>query len=112
MTSHQTASASETFLLASLNLPNAKKIGSNTEGVFSDVLSKKLPNGWEYTLSNEIYESADGSNYEGIGIPADYKMDYSEETTEFYNNLLEGLKKGEDLAIEKVIELNGSKTSK
>jgi len=105
LTSHQTASASETFVLASLNLPNAKMIGSNTAGIFSDILSKKLPNGWEYTLSNEIYESVDGINYERIGIPADYKMDYSEKTTEFYNNLLVELKTKGDRAIEKVVEL-------
>jgi len=111
LTSHQTASASETFALASLNLPNAKKIGSNTAGIFSDILSKKLPNGWEYVLSNEIYESADGINYERIGIPADYKMNYSEKTTEFYNNLLEELKSGGDRGIEKVVELNGAKTT-
>jgi len=111
LTSHQTASASETFVLASLNLQNVKKIGSNTVGILSDVLSKKLPNGWEYTLSNEIYESADGTNYERIGIPADYKMNYSEKTTEFYTNLLEELKKGEDSAIEKVIELDLAKTA-
>jgi len=111
LTSHQTASASETFVLASLNLQNVKKIGSKTVGVLSDVLSKKLPNGWEYTLSNEIYESADGINYERIGIPVDYKINYSEKTSEFYNNLLKDLKKGEDSAIEKVIELEGAKTA-
>jgi C-terminal processing protease CtpA/Prc len=105
LTSHQTSSASETFTLASLNFPNAKKIGSNTAGIFSDILSKKLPNGWEYTLSNEIYESATGINYERYGIPADYKMDYSEKTTEFYTNLLEELNTEGDRAIEKVIEL-------
>ena len=103
LTSPQTASASETFELASLNLPNAKRIGSNTAGVFSDILSKKLPNGWNYTLSNEIYESADGINYERKGIPADYKLDYSGNTTEFYNNLLGELKTVGDRAIEKVI---------
>jgi len=92
-------------------LPNAKKIGSNTAGIFSDILSKKLPNGWEYVLSNEIYESADRINYERIGIPADYKMSYSEKTTEFYNNLLEEIKTGGDRAIEKVVELNGAKTT-
>jgi len=106
LTSHQTASASETFVIASLNLPNVKRIGSNTEGVLSDVLSKKLPNGWEYTLSNEIYESADGINYERNGIPPDYDLNYSQNAKDFYTNMLLELKK-EDRAIEKVIELNG-----
>ena len=105
MTSKQTASASETFIIASLNLPNVKRIGSNTEGVLSDALSKKLPNGWEYTLSNEIYESADGVNYERSGIPPDFELNYSQNAEEFYNNLLMELKK-KDRAIEKVIELN------
>ncbi len=111
LTSPQTASASETFALASLNLPNTKRIGSNTAGVFSDILSKKLPNGWKYTLSNEIYESASGINYERIGIPADYKLDYSKKTTEFYNNLLEEIKTSGDRAIEKVLELKGAKNA-
>jgi C-terminal processing protease CtpA/Prc len=110
LTSHQTASASETFLIASLNLPNEKRIGSNTAGILSDVLSKKLPNGWEYTLSNEIYESADGVNYERNGIPPDYDLNYSQNAEDFYNNLLLELKK-EDGAIEKVIELNEGKTA-
>ena len=56
LTSPQTASASETFVLASQNIENATRIGSNTEGILSDVLSKRLPNRWEYGLSNEIYE--------------------------------------------------------
>ena len=77
----------------------------------NDVIQQKLPNGWEYTLSNEIYESTDGINYEQIGIPVDYKINYSEKTSEFYNNLLKDLKKGEDSAIEKVIELEGAKTA-
>jgi C-terminal processing protease CtpA/Prc len=103
LTSYQTASASETFVLASQNLPKTKTIGSNTEGILSDVLSKKLPNGWEYGLSNEIYESTNGINYESGGIPADYDLDYDKNPIEFYNNLMV---EKEDKAIEKVIELS------
>lgn len=105
LTSFQTASASETFVLASQNLKNVKTIGSNTEGILSDVLSKRLPNGWEYGLSNEIYENIDGINYEKNGIPADYTLNYSKDPESFYNNLLAELKI-EDKAIEKVIEFN------
>ncbi|MTI32520.1 S41 family peptidase, partial [Xanthovirga aplysinae] len=110
LTSYQTASASETFTLASMNLSNAKRIGSNTEGILSDILSKRLPNGWEYGLSNEIYESAKGINYERIGIPTDYKLNYSKCAPLFYKNLLMELRT-EDKAIEKVIELEKEKTA-
>ena len=104
LTSYQTASASETFILATRNLINVKTIGSNTEGILSDILSKRLPNGWEYGLSNEVYESADGINYEKDGIPTDYHINYNRNPEDFYNNLLLELKT-QDKVIEKVIQL-------
>ncbi|MCC1485532.1 S41 family peptidase [Winogradskyella immobilis] len=105
LTSPQTASASETFVLASQNIESVIRVGSNTEGILSDVLSKRLPNGWEYGLSNEIYENANGKNYEMNGIPSDYKFNYNRNAKEFYMNLLTELKTN-DKAIEKIIELN------
>lgn len=105
LTSPQTASASETFVLASQNIENVVRIGSNTEGILSDVLSKRLPNGWEYGLSNEIYENVDGKNYEMIGIPPNYKFSYSRNVKKFYIDLLAELKTT-DKAIEKILELN------
>ncbi len=105
LTSPQTASASETFMLASQNIENVTRIGSNTEGILSDVLSKRLPNGWEFGLSNEIYENVEGKNYEMIGIPPNYELNYSRNAKEFYTDLLTELKIN-DRAIEKVIELN------
>ncbi|KAA1239852.1 S41 family peptidase [Aquimarina sp. RZ0] len=105
LTSYQTASASETFVLASQSLKNTKTIGSNTEGILSDVLSKKLPNGWEYGLSNEIYLGKEKINYEKNGIPPDYDLDYPKSGIEFYNLLIDELKTN-DRAIEKVIELS------
>ena len=104
LTSHQTASASETFVLASQSLPSATRIGSNTEGILSDVLSKRLPNGWEYGLSNEIYESANGINYEDKGIPADYKLVYPKNAVQFYRALLTKTTT-KDPAIEKALKL-------
>jgi C-terminal processing protease CtpA/Prc len=44
-------------------------LGRRTFGVFSDTLYRHLPNGWEFTLSNEIYRAPDGASYEGVGIP-------------------------------------------
>ena len=112
LTSPQTASAAETFLLAAMDLPTIKRIGSNTEGILSDVLSKRLPNGWEYGLSNEVYENFAGVNYERVGIPPDYDIAYPKQTETFYLQLLEGLQE-DDVAIRQVFELiNKNKSEK
>jgi hypothetical protein len=104
LTSHETASAAELLVLGSKEIPNAKSIGSTTEGVFSDILNKKLPNGWTYGLSNMIYESLDGVSYEEIGMTPDYKIAYPVKTKDFYEYLLTDLEDGDD-AIQKVIEI-------
>lgn len=45
LTSHQTGSTPETFALASMAIKNITRVGSHTEGIFSDILEKKLPSG-------------------------------------------------------------------
>jgi hypothetical protein len=35
--------------------------------VFSDPLSRKLPNGWSFNLGNERFVAADQQDYEVIG---------------------------------------------
>jgi len=101
--SHFSASATETMLLASLQLPNTKRIGSNTEGIFSDALEKVLPNGWGFSLSNEAYLSPDDINYESLGIPTDYTIEYNKDARKFYNQLEKDLPAG-DKAIEWVLD--------
>jgi len=108
LTSPQTASAAEIMTIASLELPNVTRIGSNTEGIFSDVLEKKLPNGWEYSLSNEVYQDLKGRNYENIGVPANKKVSYVRETNEFYNQIFEQMNDGDD-AIEMALKLISEK---
>ena len=44
-------------------------VGEATLGILSDNLYKRLPNGWEVSLSNEIYETADGTCWEMLGVP-------------------------------------------
>jgi carboxyl-terminal processing protease len=70
-----TISAGEAFTLATLTLPNVTSIGTPTYGALSDQLEKLLPNGWSVTVSNEVYMAADGTVYEGRGIPPDIKID-------------------------------------
>ncbi|HEX2908687.1 MAG TPA: S41 family peptidase [Phototrophicaceae bacterium] len=69
LTSGMTASAAEIFVMAMRTLPNVTVIGEPTSGGHSDILGRKLPNGWQFGLSNEVYTLADGQVYEGVGIP-------------------------------------------
>lgn len=67
-----TISAGETFTQALMGRsPHILRIGENTQGVFSDVLGRRLPNGWRFGLPNEVYRTADGTIFDLVGIPPD-----------------------------------------
>jgi carboxyl-terminal processing protease len=68
MTSNVTVSAAEILTLAMRALPNVTHVGETTRGSLSDMLAKRLPNGWSVTLSNEVYLDAHGKGWEGAGI--------------------------------------------
>ena len=88
-------------------MDNVTLIGSNTEGVFSDVLDRVLPNEWAIGLSSEVYETLDGVNYEGIGIPADHDVGYPRDGKLFKQGVMADLENDGDAAIEKALELIG-----
>lgn len=67
-------SGGEVFALTLKELPYATIIGDHTNGIFSYQLEKKLPNGWRYCLSYQVYYSADMVCYEGTGVPADIEL--------------------------------------
>jgi hypothetical protein len=70
-----TISAGETFTQALMgHSPHIVRIGENTQGVFSDVLGRQLPNGWRFGLPNEIYRTADGTIFDLVGIPPDIEV--------------------------------------
>ncbi|WP_064745576.1 S41 family peptidase [Pseudonocardia acaciae] len=70
LTSDLTVSAGETFVLALLaRTPSPTRIGTATQGVFSDDMHRKLPNGLSFGLGNEEYYAPDGRTFEGTGIP-------------------------------------------
>lgn len=71
LASAQTASAAETFLLTMKALPQVTIVGEPTNGIFSDVFARNLPNGMMLTLSNEIYKDNNGKSYEYAGIEPD-----------------------------------------
>jgi len=67
-------SGGEVFALAMKQLPHVTIIGDDTNGIFSYQLEKKLPNGWRYRLSYQMYFSADMVCYEGRGVPVDISL--------------------------------------
>ncbi len=99
-----TVSAAETTTIATLRFPNFTRIGSNTMGALSDVLYKRLPNGWVYHLSNEIYETMDGQLFEVSGIPPNHFIDYPRDEQELFKSLQVEVET-EDRAIKKVQNL-------
>ena len=102
LTGPQTASASEVFIMSTLGNDRFLSIGGSTMGIFSDVLSKKLPNGWTVNLSNEIYSSANGKVFESHGIEPDINVGYSDDVIEFYKTFSTEKK---DIALAKALEL-------
>ncbi|MDX2060679.1 MAG: S41 family peptidase [Gemmatimonadales bacterium] len=67
-----TISAGETTTQALMGrTPRIIRIGEHTQGVFSDVLGRRLPNGWVFGLPNEVFRTADGKTFDGPGIPPD-----------------------------------------
>jgi carboxyl-terminal processing protease len=67
-------SGGEVFALAIKELPHVTTIGDHTNGIFSYQLEKRLPNGWEYRLSYQVYLSANMVCYEGKGVPVDIEL--------------------------------------
>jgi C-terminal processing protease CtpA/Prc len=49
--------------------PVPARIGQPTQGVFSDIMPRTLPNGWQFALPNEEYLTATGQTFDITGIP-------------------------------------------
>ncbi|MEO7966104.1 MAG: S41 family peptidase [Gemmatimonadaceae bacterium] len=70
-----TISAGETTTQALMGrTPKVLRLGENTQGVFSDVLMRRMPNGWRFGLPNEVFRSSDGKTFDGPGIPPDIEV--------------------------------------
>lgn len=105
LTSQQSASATDMMALASMELPQFKRIGSHTNGAISDALQKKLPNGWYFSLSNEVYTDLNNKHYENIGIPVDYEMNYPEDRQTFFWTVAKDLEKDKRNILEAINDL-------
>ncbi|MFF1354058.1 S41 family peptidase [Streptomyces sp. NPDC058297] len=74
LTGPLTISAGESFTQALMErAPAPIRIGQNTQGVFSDTMDRALPNGWRFILPNEEYRRADGTTFDGPGIPPQHR---------------------------------------
>jgi len=93
-------SAAETFTQALLGrTPRVTRIGENTQGVFSDVLTRHLPNGWIFGLPNERFVT-DGKAYDVTGIAPDISVPVFPRTD---------LESRRDGALEKALDLVGGR---
>ncbi|HKP28234.1 MAG TPA: S41 family peptidase [Gemmatimonadales bacterium] len=89
-------SAAETFTQALMHrAPKVTRVGENTQGVFSDVLVRSLPNGWRFGLPNERFVT-DGKTWDGPGIPPDVEVPVFAKAD---------LDAGKDVALAKAIEI-------
>lgn len=67
-------SAAENFALAMRVLPNTILVGDYTAGSFADYDAHRMPNGWLFAVSINLFEDHNGFCWEGIGIPPDYRI--------------------------------------
>ncbi|MEM1431454.1 MAG: S41 family peptidase [Pseudomonadota bacterium] len=74
LTSQATVSAAEVLTLALRTQPHVSHVGESTRGALSDAVSRRLPNGWQLHLSNEVYLDADGRHWEATGIPPEREI--------------------------------------
>jgi len=91
--SPQTGSAAEAFSIGAMSLSNIKRIGASTMGATSTTLDKKLPNGWVFSISNEIYMDNQGNSYENIGVPVNHQLDYPRDRQDFFRSVVNDLEK-------------------
>ncbi|MFJ8010964.1 S41 family peptidase [Streptomyces sp. NPDC096339] len=69
LTASTTFSAGETFTQALMDRPGRTvRIGEATQGVFSDVMERALPNGMKVRLPNEEFLTRSGRTFDGDGI--------------------------------------------
>ena len=88
-------SAADAFAMLMADLPHVTIIGEPTNGIFSNMLERKLPNGWKYSLSFQVYYSAAMICHESKGIPVDIRV----------LNMRGDLEKGTDPLIVKSLEV-------
>ena len=90
-------SASDLFAMILRELPHVKIIGEPTNGIFFNMLERKLPNGWKYTLSFQVNYTAKMVCLETKGVPVHVEV----------LNQRADLEKGIDPVVTKALEMLG-----
>lgn len=94
-----TISGGEGFAMALMGRkPHVTSVGENSQGVFSDVSGRRLPNGWSFGLPNELYLTETGKSFDGQGIPPDIRVPVYPKAD---------LESARDGALEKALEVLG-----
>ncbi|GAB3995901.1 hypothetical protein GCM10028807_37270 [Spirosoma daeguense] len=84
LTSGATISAADHCAMYLKEFPYVRLIGENSNGIFSPMLGKRLPNGWEVSLSDGQTVNSKRISYEGKGVPVDVGA------LHYQNDMLEG----------------------
>lgn len=96
-----TLSGGETFAMALMGrTPRVTSVGENTQGVFSDVWGRKLPNGWTFGLPTELYLTSAGKSFDGRGVSPDIRMSVYSKAD---------LESGRDGALERAMKVLGER---
>lgn len=74
LTNDRTVSAADVLAIIMAQLSNVTLFGEPSNGSYSDLMAKTLPNGWKVTLSNQRYLDLEMKNFEGKGTPVDVEV--------------------------------------
>lgn len=91
LVSPQTGSAAEMFTLSAQALPNVTLAGGATMGALSDALERRLPNGWSFTISNEVYFDTQLRSFESKGVPVAIELGYARDRQTFFRAVADDL---------------------
>jgi hypothetical protein len=102
LTGGSTLSAGETFVQALMDrTPAPVRIGENTQGVFSDVMERSLPDGLVFGLPNEEFLTRTGRTFDGAGIPPDVRVpvftdeEFAHDRDSAFDRAMEFLRRGD-----------------
>jgi C-terminal processing protease CtpA/Prc len=77
LTSRNTISAAELFVLSMRALGNTTVVGDTTAGETGNPFARELQNGWSYQFPESLELTLDGHWFEDIGLPPDVTVENS-----------------------------------
>ncbi len=74
ISSQNTYSAAEVFLIMMSSLPHVTILGESTVGVLADQVTKTLPNNWKIEVPNVVFVDSKGRKPEVVGVTPDVEV--------------------------------------